>query len=82
MKYSTILPAFLFLAGSALLPISSYAGYDTDDEQKAEEIYKNYDDSSTGGNDDNDGSTGGNDDNDGSTGGNSTGGNSDQPAVE
>ena len=25
MKYSTILPAFLFLAGSALLPISSYA---------------------------------------------------------
>ena len=25
MKYTTILPAFLFLAGSALLPISSYA---------------------------------------------------------
>ena len=27
MKYSTILPAFLFLAGSALLPISSYADH-------------------------------------------------------
>ena len=25
MKYTTILPAFLFLAGSALLPISGYA---------------------------------------------------------
>ena len=63
MKYSTILPAFLFLAGSALLPISSYAGYGSD-KADAEKELGQYENSS-----DNSGGTGDNDDNGGGTNG-------------
>ena len=45
MKYTTILPAFLFLAGSALLPISSYAekfgAPEIDSDKESEEIDRN-----------------------------------------
>ena len=38
MKYTTILPAFLFLAGSALLPISGYADHCNGDNSSVSDV--------------------------------------------
>ena len=65
MKYTTILPAFLFLAGSALLPISSYAGYENEAEKKASSYCeKNPDAQGCTGSDGDDGNNDGGDGND------------------
>ena len=68
MKYTTILPAFLFLAGSALLPISSYAGLESDAKNDASYCDSNPGDNECPNADGDDDNNDGDDDNNGSLG--------------